>query len=229
MFAGHIGAALLIGRAQPRVNVGLFVAAALLLDVVLWVLVLVGFESVNIPSDYARTHQAEFQFPYSHGLLAALVWSSLAAAAVLGWLAEPARVRIAALVALAVFSHWVLDVLVHRPEMPLAGPHSLRIGLGLWGSSLPVALAVESLFIFAGLLLYIPRATSSRSKLWLGVASLVLLAFTVVGMTVAPAPPSAHAMAASSLVTLTTVCALFLWLGRARLPKAPWRTSSQAR
>lgn len=208
-------------------NVGWFVAAALLLDLLLWVFVLAGFESADIPSDYARTRQAEFHFPYSHGLLAALVWSGIAAAAVLSWHAEPARVRIAALVALAVFSHWVLDVLVHRPEMPLAGAHSPRIGLGLWGSSLPVALAVESLFVFTGLLLYLPRVTSSRSKLWLAIASLVLLAFTIAGMTVAPAPPSAHAMAASSLVSLTAVCALFLWLGRQT--KAPWSTSSQVR
>ena len=56
MFAGHVGAGLAIGSAERRVNVGLFVAAALLLDIVLWLLVLAGCESVAIPSDFARTH-----------------------------------------------------------------------------------------------------------------------------------------------------------------------------
>ena len=70
MFAGHIGAALAIGRAERGLNVGLFIAAALLLDFLLWTFVLMGWESVAIPADFAATHQAEFVFPYSHGLLA---------------------------------------------------------------------------------------------------------------------------------------------------------------
>jgi hypothetical protein len=70
MFAGHVGAALAIGRAEPEINVGIFVFAALLPDVLLWILVLLGWESVTIPADFASTHQAAYVFPWSHGLLA---------------------------------------------------------------------------------------------------------------------------------------------------------------
>jgi hypothetical protein len=70
MFAGHVGAALATGRAEPEINVGIFVFAALLLVVLLWILVLLGWESVTIPADFASTHQAEYVFPWSHGLLA---------------------------------------------------------------------------------------------------------------------------------------------------------------
>jgi hypothetical protein len=63
VFAGHIGVALGIARAQRRVNVGVFVAAALLLDLVLWPFILLGWESVRIPADFATTHQADFAFP----------------------------------------------------------------------------------------------------------------------------------------------------------------------
>jgi len=102
MFAGHVGAALALGRGERRVNIGVFVAAAMLLDFTLWVLVLMGWESVIIPADFARTHQVRF-----------------------------------------VFSHWLLDALVHRPEMPLLGSSSRMAGLGLW-NHMPVALAMEA-------------------------------------------------------------------------------------
>ncbi len=81
MFAGHLGTALAIGRAERRVNVGVFIGAALLLDVLLWFFVLFGWESVIIPANFASTHQAKFIFPYSHSLMAGVLWSTLAGAA----------------------------------------------------------------------------------------------------------------------------------------------------
>lgn len=216
MFAGHVGAALAIGRAERRVNVGVFVAAALLLDIVLWIFVLLGFESVAIPADFASTHQAEFTFPWSHGLAASAAWSALAA--IVAWAAcstlGATRLRTAALIAAAVFSHWLLDALVHRPELPVAGAASSMLGLGLW-SNLPVALAVESAIVAAGLFLYVPGSRLPRRKSIALVALCgVVLAFTVLGMAVAPPPPSAKAMAASSLITLILICALACWFGQ---------------
>ena len=216
MFAGHIGAALAIGRAEPRVNVGAFVAAGLLLDFVLWLFVLLGWESVVIPANFAVTHQPEFVFPYSHGVLAALLWSSAAALAALVACARlrQGKLLAAGLFAAAVFSHWLLDALVHVPELPLLGDHSTKVGLGLW-QSMPVALAVEAAIVVAGLALFLSGSALPRSRKK-GLAALcgVVLALTVVGMTVAPAPPSALAMAASSLASIVLVCALATWLGR---------------
>jgi hypothetical protein len=216
MFAGHVGVALAIGRAERRVNVCVFVAAALLLDLVLWLFVLLGWESVTIPANFASTHQQEFVFPYSHGLVASVVWSALAGA--VGFVSyarlRAAKWRAAALVAAAVFSHWLLDALVHQPELPLSGPGSTKVGLGLW-QSMPVALIVEAAFVAVGLSLFLPRSGLSRIKsLALTALTLFILAFTVVGMTIAPPPPSARAMAGSSLVTLIVICALACWLGR---------------
>jgi hypothetical protein len=215
MFAGHIGAAMAIARAERRVNIGVFIGAALLLDVMLWFFVLLGWESVTIPADFAHTHQALFVFPYSHGLLAAMGWSVLAGTATFVW--HPltgARLRASALVGLAVLSHWLLDALVHAPELPLAGAASTLVGLGLW-NSLPAALAVEACITLGGLWLFLAAAVLSRArKLWLALLALVTLVFTVAGMSVAPAPPSAIAMAASSLVTIVLVCALAGWAGK---------------
>ena len=217
MFAGHVGAALLVGRAERRVNIGMFVFAALLLDVVLWLFILLGWESVAIPADFAETHQAHFDFPYSHGLVASVAWSILLGAGVaLAAATRSGRLRIAVLIAIAVFSHWLLDALVHVPEMPLAGEGSAKVGLGLW-QHLPIALGVEALIVVAGLWAFLAGTSLVRwRKIALVTSALLLLVFTIAGMTVAPPPPSPIAMAASSLVTLLVVCALFAWIGMAR-------------
>jgi len=216
MFAGHVGAALAIGRFGRRVNVGVFVGAALLLDLVLWLFVMLGLESVSIPSNFTRTHQPEFVFPYSHGLLAGVLWSAVAGAtAFFACSDKPAfRWRAAVLVAAAVVSHWLLDALVHRPEMPLTDGASPMVGLALW-NTLYAALGLEALVVAMGLCLFVPGCGLSRSRsLGLTVLALIILAFTVIGMTVAPPPPSGLAMAGTSLVTLGVVCGMFCWLGR---------------
>ena len=216
MFAGHVGVAMTLGRVERRVNVGAFIFAAVLLDFVLWLFVLLGWESVTIPANFNTTHQPEFVFPYSHGLLASVVWSALAGIVTFLWCSHlnQARIRAVALVAAAVFSHWLLDALVHTPELPLVSNSSTKVGVGLW-NTMPVALTLEAIIALAGLYLFLSGANLSRArKLGLTVLFLVILVFTVVGMTIAPPPPSIVAMAASSLVTIVAVCALASWLGR---------------
>lgn len=216
MFAGHIGAGLAIGSVERRINVGVFIFAAVLIDFLLWLFVLFGWESVIIPINYTTTHQPEFVFPFSHGLPACIAWSALAgaAASLCNPRLEKTRFRAAALVSAAVLSHWLLDALVHTPDLPLAGARSVRVGLGLW-RSMPVALIAEAFIATAGLYLFVSGASLSRArKLGLTVLCLVVLASTVAGMTVAPPPPSVSAMAMTSLITIVVVCALAGWLGR---------------
>lgn len=215
MFAGHIGVALAAARVEPRVNVGMFCAASLLLDALLWLFVLLGWESVAIPADFPRTHQPEFVFPYSHGLIASVAWSVVAGAlvVVLHQGRGGATSRPALLIAVVVFSHWLLDALVHRPELPVAGTASHLVGLGLW-NDMPVALAVEASLVLVGMALFFLGCGLPRpKKLALAALTLLSLAFTVVGMTVAPPPPSAAAMAGTSLATIVVVCGLMGWLG----------------
>lgn len=216
MFAGHVGAAMVIARADRRVNLGALVFAAVFLDFVLWLFVLVGWESVTIPVNFSTTHQPEFFFPYSHGLLASIGWSALAGIATFLWYPglHQSKVRAGVLVSAAVFSHWLLDALVHAPELPVAGAGSAKLGLGLW-QTMPLALAIESFIALAGLYLFLSGAALSRAKkIWLSALSLFILVSTVAGMTVAPPPPSVSAMAGTSLVTILVVCVLAFWLGR---------------
>ena len=223
MFAGHVGAGLMLGRGARGVNPGVFIIAALLPDLLLWIFVLTGWESVSIPADFPHTHQATFVFPVTHGLLAVAGWS-VVVGALAYWLLRRrlvAALRAALLIAAAVMSHWLLDALVHVAELPLAGPGSARVGLGLW-RHMPAALGVEAAIVVAGLCLFIPGSGLPRGRaIVLTALCLLLLGLTIAGMTIAPPPPSALAMAASSLLTLVVVCALCLWLGRG--PRATMR------
>jgi hypothetical protein len=145
-----------------------------------------------------------------------VAWSALAGSTAWAPFARlgAARRRAALLIAAAVFSHWLLDVLVHRPEMPLASTTPPLMGLGLW-NSMPVALVIEGAIVMLGLFMFISRSGLPRGRsIAIAVLSLVILAFTVAGMTLAPPPPSGFAMAGSSLVTLGAACALIAWLGR---------------
>jgi hypothetical protein len=129
----------------------------------------------------------------------------------------PARARAAVLAGAAVFSHWLLDALVHRPELPVAG--SVVAGLGLW-DHVPVALVLESVILLAGIVAFLAGSGLARGRaIGIAVVALLTLALTLAGMTVAPPPPSAGAMATSSLVTLGIVCALTFWLGRTSRPQ----------
>jgi uncharacterized membrane protein len=216
MFAGHIGVALVAARVEPRVNVGVLAGASLLLDVLLWLFILLGLESVVIPANFPHTHQPEFVFPYSHGLLASVVWSGLAGALVFAVRERRAgmQARSALVMSGVVFSHWILDALVHRPELPVIGSASPHIGIGLW-NTMPVALAIEAALVVAGMFWFFPASGLPRSRtIALAALTLLTLGFTVAGMTVAPPPPSAVAMAASSLGTIIAVCLLAGWLGR---------------
>jgi hypothetical protein len=218
MFAGHLGAALAIGRVERRVNPGVLMFAAMLADFVLWVLVLCGIETVTIPPDFDLTHQARFDFPYSHGLAATLGWSLAAGIAGCLWAMRKTGdgLRVGMWVALAVLSHWFLDALVHAPELPLAGRGSAMVGASLW-DRMPLALGIEALIVIAGIALYVPDSgLRTAKKLGLGLLCLVALAFTAAGMTIAPPPPSVGAMAAVSLATIVVVTALGVWLGRNR-------------
>lgn len=189
------------------------VVAALWLDVVLWVLILIGAESVEIPANFAHHHQPSFDFPWSHGLVAALGWSVLAAVVAAG-VVRAWRWRGAVAAAAAVASHWILDALVHRPELPLGLSGERAVGFGLWDR--PVwGLGLEVAVVVAGLLLWLPGSQLSRPR----GGTLVLVVglvtgSTLLGMTLAPAPPSATVMAASSLGLIVLVVAVVAWCSR---------------
>jgi len=191
MFIGHFGVAMAAKRVAPRVSLGTLVLAALLVDGVWPVFSMLGWERVEIQPGATRVVPLLFvSYPYTHSLVAGIVWAALLA----GSYYAVRRDRSSAVwIAALVLSHWVLDVISHRPDMPV-WPGGPKVGLGLW-NSLPASLAVELGLFVLGLLLY-ARATRARDRLghvllWSFVAVLAAIYVTSV---FGPPPPSVQVL-----------------------------------
>jgi hypothetical protein len=194
MFLGHFGVALAAKKAAPSVSLGVLVAAAQFADLLWPVLLLAGLEEVRIdPGNTAVTPLDFLHYPWSHSLAMLVFWGVAFGA---GYrLFRGGHWRAAAVIALVVVSHWFLDVLVHRPDMPLTPAENAKLGLGLW-NSIPATLGAEFL-VFGGCLAVYARITRARDRigrigLWGLVAFLVLVyAANLLG----PPPPSPVAIA----------------------------------
>jgi hypothetical protein len=203
MFIGHYGVSLAAKRCNPRLSLaGLFVAVQFL-DVLFSLFVLGGIEKMRIVHGFTAFNPYDLFFmPYSHSLLGALVWSAVFAVGFLTMTSRttPRRLLAAGILAAAVFSHFVLDVPVHTPDLPLGpGAGSPKIGLGLWNHPI-AATAAELAVLFAGGLIYL-RTTRPRGRgaaVWTVAFGFVLVAATV-ATPLMPDPPSGRAFAVQAL------------------------------
>lgn len=193
MFIGHFGVGFAGKAAAPRASLGTLFLSAQLLDLLWPTLLLLGWEHVEIAPGLTRVTPLDFvSYPISHSLLAVALWA-LAFAALY---ALVRRYPVGALVVGAlVASHWLLDAIVHRPDLPLVPGGEVKVGLGLW-DSLPATLAVEASTFCVGLALYL-RATRPRDRAGtLGLVALVgLLLVIYLGNLFGPPPPSVVAIA----------------------------------
>src|SRR6266481_6610528 len=204
MLVGHLGAGLAAKAVAPRVGLGTLVASALLLDIVLWLFVILHFEGATVPGDFATRHMLAFSFPWSHSLLGALFWSA-GAAFVWTWSGGEGKyfAFAPAVIAATVFSHWLLDVLVHPPELPLWGPGAPSVGLGL---GQPIALIVEFAVAAAGLGVFLLRTQISAPRR-VSIAGLVVIvaALTAMGAFDAAPPGDILTVAGTSLLALFVI------------------------
>jgi hypothetical protein len=197
MFVGHLAVALGAKRVEPRLPLGPAVAAAFGLDLLWPILLLLGVESVRVnPGDTAFTNLAFDSYPWSHSLLLVLAWSALAM--MIGRSVFGSR-RVAVLLGALVLSHWILDVVTHRPDMPL-WPGGTVVGLGLW-NSIPATIVVEGGLIGLGLWSY-ARGSVARDAIgrWALVALVAVTGFGWISQPWSPPPPSAAAVAWGALI-----------------------------
>lgn len=207
MFAGHLGVALVAKRVEPQAPLWMLVAAALGLDLLWPILLLAGLESVSIePGNTAFTPLSFDSYPWSHSLVMTVVWATLIGLMVRSF---GGNRRVATIVRMVIISHWFLDFLSHRPDMPL-WPDGPLYGLGLW-NSVPATLLIEGTFFLVAVYLY-AKAFPARDRLGsIGFAALISLVLLIwISGPFAPPPPNPSAVA---FVTLA------LWI----FPLWAWR------
>jgi hypothetical protein len=194
MFIGHFAIAFAAKRVAPTVSLGTAFLAAQWLDLLWPTLLLMGLESVRIaPGATAVTPLIFENYPYSHSLLWVCVWALAIGGA---YFAMQRNARAAVVVGLLVVSHWVLDAIVHVPDLPIApGPDVMRVGLGLW-QSIAATFAVEVPLFVAGLWLY-ARCTRARDRVgrWALVGLAAFLAAIYAANILGPPPHDARAIA----------------------------------
>ncbi len=197
MFIGHYAVAMAAKKPAPAVSLGTLFIAAQFLDLIWPFFLLMGIESVKIvPGMTAVTPLDLRDYPYSHSLLAAVLWSGLFGGL---YYAIKHNGKSAWILAAVVFSHWVLDFVTHIPDMPLYPGSTTYVGLGLWNSVVGTMI-VEGLLFLAAVVVYV-RKTRARDKV--GVYALwtlvVLLAVIYFANLFGPPPPDATTLAVSAL------------------------------
>ena len=196
MFIGHFGVALAAKRLAPRTSLGILIASAQLLDLLWPVFLLLGWEHVRVVPGITKVQPFDFyDYPLSHSLTMAVRWSLLLGLAY--YLVRRYR-RGAWAVGCLVLSHWVLDFLVHRPDLPL-WPGGPKYGLGLW-DSWPASISAEVLLFATGIWLY---SSATRGRDAVGkYAFWSLIAFLFLGWlaaTFGPPPANVHQLALGAM------------------------------
>jgi len=204
MFVGHYSAALAAKAAEPRAPLWTYVAAAQLLDIGWSVLIIAGVERVSFDQHLPGSALVLEYMPWTHSLPAAVVWS-VAAAFVAGRILKLPR-RAAVVVGLVVFSHWVLDLLVHRPDLALwfGGP---RLGLGLWNEPVAEEAIEIGLLAVAGAAWTAQRVRAGEST-WPAAAFLAFLVVLQIMGLVLPPPGGPVPMGLNALAAYLVTAAV---------------------
>jgi hypothetical protein len=213
MFIGHYAVALAAKRAAPRTSLGTLFLAVQLADMLWPVFLILGWEQAHlVPGPNPFLTLWLDSIPISHSLLTLIAWGVLFAAV---YRMRTGYAKGAIVVALAVVSHWVLDVVTHRPDMPLY-PGGPKLGLGLWNSVAGTVIVEVGMFA-AGTWIYVrtTRARDAVGRYGLG-ALLALLGLSYAGSLLSGAPPSLQAIEIGGIIFGWLFVAWAAWADRHR-------------
>ena len=218
MFLGHFAVGFAAKKITPKVSLGTLFLAVQLQDLLWPLFLLLGFEHVRIsPGDTAMTPFDFYDYPITHSLLGAAL---LAAALGLIYWTVRKSIKPAIVVSVAALSHWLLDFITHRPDLPLTYTGDTKVGLGLW-NSVGVAVGLELVLFTVGIFLYMKATTARNLKGKYGlVALLVILAGIYVSNIFGPPPPAVDMVAVAGNAMWLFVL-LGYWVDRNRTPVPP--------
>lgn len=191
MFIGHVAVALGAKKAAPKTSLGTLLLAAQWPDLLWPLFLMLGWEQVRIVPGITAVSPLDFtSYPLTHSLLADFGWGLLLAGL---YLIVKKNLRGAFIIWACVLSHWLLDFISHRPDLPLY-PGSQLVGLGLW-NSVSATLLVEGGLFVACAVIY-SRTTRPRDKVgeYSYKTFIALFVLIYLASLMGPPPPSVNAV-----------------------------------
>lgn len=227
MFLGHFAIGFAAKTVSPQVSLGTFVFASLFVDLLWSTFLLIGLEQVLIAPGITSVTALDFTYhPISHSFASVIGWGLLIAGGYWLWRRS---LWGAAVVGGVGVSHWILDLVVHRADLPLYpgslfpnAPGSMKhMGFGLW-HSLPATVLVEGLLFAGGLYLYVSMVgTAGRLGQYGFWALVAVLIGSYVVMLVAAPPPSVAVVAWAGQLQWLLVGWAY-WIGDRREAAFAW-------
>lgn len=214
MFIGHFGVAFAAKRFAPKTSLGTLLFAGEMVDLLWPVLLLSGIEHARIVPGITRMTPLDlYDYPISHSLLMVAVWALVGGT---GYVLLRRDRKGALVLGAVVLSHWFLDAIVHRPDLPLTISGARMIGGGLW-NHVAAAVAIEICIFVGGVILYV-RSTEAHDRVGsIGMWSFVVVVLAIYASSVAgPPPPSIEAVAVTGIVGGIVFIAWSAWFDRHR-------------
>lgn len=188
MFIGHFGVGLAAKKIMPLPSLGTLFMAVQFIDLLWPLFLLAGLERVVIDSGNTAFTPLNFiYYPFTHSFLGVLIWAVLFG---LVYFLIRKNGKNAFLLGGLVLSHWLLDFIVHRPDLPLLPWSELKVGLGLW-NSIVFTLLVEVLIFAGGVFVYLKTTNASNKSGSFGLWGLILFLLVIYALNVFGPPPEA--------------------------------------
>jgi hypothetical protein len=221
MFVGHYGVAFAVKTERNTIPLWVLFVAVQFLDYIWAIFILLGIEKLRVVRGFTAGSMLDaYYMPSSHSLIAAFIWSGIAFAVYkVAWRARASN-SAALLVALAVFSHWILDLIAHPRDLPLYD-NAWKVGLGLWNYR-GLEFGLEVALLAAGVILYLIRNAISQIRKKAVIGFGIVLIVVQVGDTFVPrAPLSDHKTAVGVLVFYTLFVGIAFLLERHKRTQVP--------
>jgi len=207
MFVGHYAVALAAKRAAPGTSLGWSFFAVQFLDVLWAPAILLGIEHARVVPGFLPASSLDlYDMPWTHSLAMALAWA---------WLYY--RVSKVPMLGICVFSHWILDLVAHRPDLPITrgGPY---VGLGLWRFR-EASFITESALLVIGLIIYLRATRAKNTAGRYAMSAFVALMVVVEAVNIyGPPPPNITTVAITAEASYLSLAAVAGWLDRMREP-----------
>jgi hypothetical protein len=191
MFVGHYSVALALKSEKNKIPLWVLFIAVQLLDYILATLVLLGIEKLRVIKGFTAGSMLDSYFhPYSHSLVAAVIWSCIAAIVykpICSWLGLAYTKAASLIIGVAVFSHWILDLIAHPRDLAIYD-NTLKVGFGLWNYRDP-EFALEIALLAVGIMLYVARNAMPAIRRGAVIAFGVVLVVIQIGDTYVPRNP----------------------------------------